>query len=137
MTEKHEIRKLKVHSDYRGWLAEILRREHLKNKKFGQIYVTTARTGMIKANHYHKRKTEWFCVIKGKAKLAIRRLNDKTSHEIIMGDDNLVVVKIPPKMIHGIKNIGKGMMYLLCYVDEPYNKDDPDTFVEEIISKAP
>ena len=133
MTEKYEIRKLEVHSDQRGWLAEILRKEHLKNKEFGQIYVTTAHPDMIKANHYHKRKTEWFCVIKGEAKLSLRELNDKKIHEIIMKDDNLIVVKIPPNTVHGIKNIGSDMMYLLSYVDESYNPEDPDTFVEKII----
>jgi len=133
MTEEYEIRKLEIHSDHRGWLAEILRKEHLKRKEFGQIYVTTSNPNMIKGNHYHKRKTEWFCVIKGKAKLAIRKLNNKKIHEILMEDDNLVVVKIPPNVVHGIKNIGKDMMYLLSYVDEPYNPEDSDTFVEKII----
>lgn len=133
MKEKYEVRKLEVHSDQRGWVVEILRREHLKGKEFGQIYVTTANPGMIKANHYHKRKTEWFCVIKGEAKLAIRGVDDKKINEIIMKDDNLVVVKIPPNTIHAIKNIGNDMMYLISYVDEPYDSKDPDTFAERII----
>jgi len=133
MTENYEIRKLEVHTDQRGWLAEILRKEHLKGKQFGQIYFTATRPTMARANHYHKRKTEWFCVIKGEAKLVIRGVNDKKTNEIIMKDGNLVVVKIPPNTVHSIKNIGNDMMYLISYVDEPYNPEDPDTFVEKII----
>ena len=130
---KYEIRNLQVHSDERGWLAEILRKEHLEDKNFGQIYITTAQPGAIKANHYHKRKTEWFCVIKGKAKLVLRDINEGKKHEIIMGEDNMIVVKIPPKVIHAVKNIGEDVMYLVCCVDEPYNSNDPDTFQSKVI----
>jgi len=129
----YEVRKLKVHSDERGWLAEILREEHLDEKKFGQIYVTTINPGMSKANHYHTRKTDWFCLMKGKIKLVLCDLDGKEKKELIVDGDNLVVVKVPPKIVHGIKNVGDDVAYLLCYVDEPYDPDDPDTFVKKVI----
>ena len=36
------IKKLKVDSDERGWLIEILRCDDEIFKKFGQVYLTTA-----------------------------------------------------------------------------------------------
>jgi dTDP-4-dehydrorhamnose 3,5-epimerase len=128
------IKQLKVHTDERGWLAEILRQEDIDvNKKFGQFYVTTAKPGITKANHYHKRKTEWFCVIKGKGKLVLKDIETNEVKELEMGDKNMIVVKIPPNMAHAIKNIGSNMMYLLAYIDEPFFAEDPDTYEYKLI----
>lgn len=128
----YEIIPLRLHSDERGWLAEILRREKVKSE-FGQIYLTTTKPGKVRANHYHKRKTEWFCVIKGKAKLFLKKVGGSNIEEIILREDRLMVVKIPPKVTHAIKNIGDEPMYLLAYTTEPYDSQDPDTFTDEPI----
>ncbi|HJP19466.1 MAG TPA: WxcM-like domain-containing protein [Nitrospinota bacterium] len=123
------INKLDVKSDERGWLVEILRKENLqKEKGFGQIFVTVAKPGVTKGNHYHKRKHEWFCVIRGKGKLLLKDITSDESQEVLMGDENMVVVKIPPNVTHAIKNIGDEMLYLLIYIDEPFDQQDPDTF---------
>lgn len=131
---KVKIKKLDVKRDDRGFVAEIVRVEDLENqsKEFGQIYISTAKSGQIKGKHYHARKTEWFCVIKGKGLLT---LIDKKTHkrqEISMGEDNMVAVQIPPNVWHAIENIELDTeMYLLAYIDESFNPDDPDTIYEE------
>lgn len=132
--DRVEIKKLKVNRDERGMVVEIIRQEEIeKNKPFGQVYITTANPGYTKGNHYHKRKTEWFCVIKGKGELFLRDLKSGENKRILMDDDeNFVVVKILPEIAHAIKNIGEETLYLLAYIDEPYNPDDPDTFPENI-----
>ncbi len=132
--DKLEIKKLKVNQDERGMVVEIIRREDLKqNKPFGQVYLTTANPGFTKGNHYHKRKTEWFCVIKGKGELVLKDLISKETKRILMDDEeNFVVVEIPPNVAHAIKNIGSEVLYLLAYIDEPYNPNDPDTFPAEV-----
>ncbi len=123
------INKLDVKSDERGWLAEILRKENLQEEKgFGQIFVTVAKPGVTKGNHYHKRKHEWFCVIRGKGKLLLKDVTSDECQEVLMGDENMVAVKIPPNVTHAIQNIGDNMLYLLIYIDEPFNQQDPDTF---------
>jgi dTDP-4-dehydrorhamnose 3,5-epimerase-like enzyme len=123
------INKLDVKSDERGWLAEILRKENLQEEKdFGQIFVTVAKPGVTKGNHYHKRKVEWFSVIRGTGKLLLKDVTSDECHEVLMGDKNMVAVKIPPNVTHAIQNIGDEMLYLLIYIDEPFNQQDPDTF---------
>lgn len=129
-----KIYKLEIKRDERGWLVEILKRDQLTTKPFGQFYVTTAHPGVVKGNHYHIHKNEWFCVIKGKGKLALQDIETKERKEIVMGEENMLTIKIPPKVAHGIKNIGQGMMYLLAYVDEVFNPQEPDTFPQEVIS---
>ena len=123
------IKKLDIRSDERGWLTEILRKENLAKKNdFGQILVTVAKPGIIKGNHYHKRKEEWFCVVRGKGKLLLKDVTSDQCQEVLMGDENMVAVKIPSNVTHSIQNIGNEMLYLLIYIDEPFNRQDPDTF---------
>ncbi len=133
MIEAVKIKKLDKKEDSRGFVAEIVRAEDMENpnKKFGQIYVTTARTGQTKGKHYHNRKTEWFCVIKGQGLLTLVDKKTKESQNIDMGEDNMVAVQIPPGVWHAIANTQKGDMYLVAYISESFNPDDPDTIYEE------
>jgi dTDP-4-dehydrorhamnose 3,5-epimerase-like enzyme len=124
-----KVKKLTVKSDERGWLTEIVRQEEVKRKKtFGQIYLTVAKPGITKGKHYHTRKTEYFCVIKGNGTLYLIDNNTHEKKNILMGQKNFVMVEIPPYIWHAIKNTGREDLYLLGYIDEPMNPVDPDTF---------
>ena len=129
-----EVTTLDVKKDERGWLAEIIRKEELvRNKEFGQFMVTTAYPGYVKGNHYHTRKYEWYCVLKGEAKLVLVDNNSGEREELILDERQLQTVRIPPHVSHAIKNTGTGMMYLLIYTDEPFVEKDADTFYEKIL----
>lgn len=124
-----KIHKLNIKKDQRGWLAEILRNDELiDRKKFGQFFITTAKPTAVKGGHYHTRKREWFCIIKGKAKLTLEDIRSKKKKVINLSEKELKTVRIDPYIIHTIKNIGQKMMYLLIYVDEAFNNKDPDTY---------
>ncbi len=127
-----KVKQLDIKRDERGWFAEIVRTEDLDNKKksFGQMYVTIANPGQIKGKHYHNRKTEWFCVIKGKGLLQLVDTESGEKQQIEMGENNMVAVQIPPRMWHAIANKGNKEMFLLAYIDESYNPDDPDTYYD-------
>jgi len=129
-----EIRKLEVKKDERGWLAEMLRREEMgSHTRFGQFLITTANPGYVKGNHYHKRKTEWFCVIKGRAEVTFENVKTREKKTIILDEKEPTIVKINPFTNHSVKNIGKEEMYLLAYVDDVYEEKDSDTFrVEKV-----
>lgn len=125
---KINTKELSVKKDTRGWLAEILRPEDVKVKQFGQILVTTAYPGETKGNHYHMRKKEWYCVIKGQAQLTLVDRKTQEKKEITMGDNSILLVEIPPNVIHSIKNTGQDEMYLIAYISEAFNPQDPDTY---------
>lgn len=131
---KIDIKKLDIKKDHRGWVAEILRQEDLseKEKKFGQIHISTAKPGQIKGKHYHKRKTEWFCVIAGNGILTLIDKKNGGKKQLVIGKNNMVTVKIPPNTWHAIENTGKSEMYLLAYISEPFNPKNPDTYFEEL-----
>lgn len=126
-------KKLAVHTDNRGWLAEIFRPEDVHNGMKGQVTITTAHPGIAKGNHYHKRKHEWYCVMQGKMKLALKDMSTGKKEEIILSSDELKILEICPNIAHGFKNVGDDMLVLLMYIDEPFEKDDPDTFPEVLI----
>ncbi|MDG6962106.1 MAG: cupin domain-containing protein [Nitrososphaerota archaeon] len=125
------VRKLNVKKDNRGWLAELLRSEDTGAHQFGQIIVTTARTGQTKGNHYHLRKREWYCIVKGKGKLSVMNRKTREIAELVMGEDNMVTVEIPIGTLHWITNTSEEEMVLIVYTDEPFKPEDPDTFFED------
>ena len=55
MIDGVKVKKLKIIPDDRGRLMEILRADDGIFKKFGQVYMTTAFPGVVKAWHYHKK----------------------------------------------------------------------------------
>ena len=128
---KIDAKKLIVKKDTRGWLAEIVRPEDVGNDTFGLILVTTAKPGETKGNHYHKRKTEWYCVIRGRALLTLINNKTKEVKKLRMGENNMVLATIPPNHLHTIKNIGKNEMYLMVYVNELFKPSDPDTYYDK------
>ena len=128
------ISRLEVKEDERGWLAEIVRKEELiRNQGFGQFMVTTANPGYVKGNHYHTRKFEWYCVLKGKARLVLVDNDSGEREEMLLSEHQLSTVTIPPQVTHAIENVGEEMMYLLIYIHEAFNEKDPDTFYEKIL----
>ena len=65
------IKPLKVAADERGWLMEVLRCDDDVFLQFGQVYVTTAYPGVVKAWHYHKKQTDNFTCIHGMMKVVL------------------------------------------------------------------
>ena len=133
MIEGVEIKKLKVHEDERGSLFEILRSDEPMFMKFGQVYISKCKPGWVKGWHYHKKQCDYFCVIKGKARVVLfdNRHDSKTFGEIgeyEMGEDNLMVLKVPPFVVHGFECLGEEDCWLLNVPDQVYNREKPDEY---------
>ena len=65
MIEGVRFKKLRSIPDERGQLMEILRADDECFVKFGQVYLTSAYPGVVKAWHYHKVQADNFAVVKG------------------------------------------------------------------------
>ncbi|MCX5884650.1 MAG: cupin domain-containing protein [Proteobacteria bacterium] len=128
-----EVKRLDIKRDERGWLVEVLRSEALKRgDRFGQFLITTAYPGYIKGNHYHTRKFEWYCVIRGEGKLVLEDNASGEREEMALSEEGITLVMIPPGITHAIENTGKDILSVLIYIDEPFNESDPDTFFKKI-----
>lgn len=109
--------------DERGYLVKVIKKEYV-SKKLGEIYVTITKPGFIKANHYHRKTTEWFCILRGKCLLLLRDRNTGSKMRIKLDSNKPQLIKIPPFVEHATKNIGKDDMMLFAYADEPYDPSD-------------
>lgn len=126
-------KQLKQVADERGWLTEILRNDWEHFQRFGQVYVTAAYPHVVKAWHMHKKQTDYITCIKGMIKLVLcdGRGRSKTMNEInefVIGEKNLVLVKIPPEVWHGFKAIAGEYALILNVPTELYNYDKPDEY---------
>ncbi len=133
MIEGVKIKYLKVIPDERGRLMEVLRANEELFEKFGQVYITTAYPGVIKAWHYHKKQTDNMAVVKGMAKVVLydNRPSSPTYGEInefFVGEHNPILIRIPPLVCHGFKCIGTEEVILLNIPTESYNQLCPDEF---------
>ena len=98
-------------ADERGKIMHMLRADEPHFEKFGEIYFSVVYPGVVKGWHIHKEMELNYAVIVGNIKLA---LYDDRSHsatkgnlmEIVMGEKNYLLVKVPPKVWNGFKGIG-------------------------------
>lgn len=133
MIEGVVVKELRVIPDERGRLMEILRSDDHFFTKFGQVYLTTAYPGVVKAWHYHKRQWDHFCVVSGMAKVVLYDPREESPtqgeiNEFFMGEHNPILVRIPPLVYHGFKNIGLKEVLLINIPTEPYDYEEPDEY---------
>lgn len=128
-----KVKKLKVIPDDRGRLMEILRSDDDIFTKFGQVYMTTAKPGIVKAWHWHKKQTDNFTCVAGKIRLALydARKDSATygqvqDFEISLEDP--ILVQIPTGVYHGFKCISKEEAVVINTVTEPYDHKNPDEY---------
>lgn len=126
-----KVKKLKVIPDERGRLMEILRSDDELFIKFGQVYMTTAKPGVVKAWHWHKLQYDSFTCVSGRIRLALydaRKDSDTKGNieEFELSLDKPAVVQIPPGVYHGFKCISAEEAFVINTVTEPYNHKDPD-----------
>ena len=129
-----KIKKLKVIPDDRGRLMEILRADDEFFERFGQVYVTTAKPGVIKAWHYHKLQVDhWVCLI-GKALVGLYDARPESSthgltSEFWMTPEDPFLVKIPVGVYHGFKGADPDRESMIMNLPtEPYNYSTPDEY---------
>lgn len=127
------VKDLRVIADERGRLMEILRADEPVFSKFGQVYMTTAFPGVVKAWHYHELQDDHFVVARGMLKLVLfdDRENSPTRglvNEFFLGDNANRLVKVPRLVYHGFKGVGCEEVLVINTVSECYNYERPDEF---------
>ncbi len=133
MIDGVKVKHLKVNCDERGNLFEVLRSDDDLFIKFGQAYITTSYPGVIKAWHMHKNQYDQMCVIIGRVKFVLYDDREDSStygeiNELFFGDQNRMLVQIPPGVYHGFKNIGINECIVLNIPTEVYKPTVPDEF---------
>lgn len=133
MIHNVQIKQLKVIPDERGRLVEMLRADDALFKKFGQVYLTTAYPGVVKAWHYHNRQWDHFVCVRGMVKVVLYDSREDSPtrgevNEFFMGEHRPILLQIPPLVYHGFKCISDYEAMVINCPTELYDYDQPDEF---------
>lgn len=141
------VRPAVQHTDARGWLAEIFRSDELDPGLVPVMsYISVTKPGVARGPHAHEGQTDIFAFI-GPGNLVLRLWDNRKqsptfgrSGKLNVGEDNPVVVTVPPGIIHGYRNTGKTDAWVVNYpnclfggrnrqepVDEVRYEDLPDS----------
>ncbi len=118
---------LKLNTDERGSFVETV-----KLNSGGQVSFSTTIPGITRGNHFHTRKAERFAVIKGKARIELRRIGTDKILSFDLDGNQPSFVDMPVWYTHNITNVGDDDLYTIFWINEHYDASDPDTYYEKI-----
>jgi len=113
--------------DERGWLFELV-----KSRQGGQIFVSTTKPGKKRGNHFHDTKVEKFVVVRGKARISLRRIDANERLDFDVDGENVKIVDIPPGYTHSIVNTGVEDCVTIFWANEIFDPDRSDTYFQEV-----
>jgi UDP-2-acetamido-2,6-beta-L-arabino-hexul-4-ose reductase len=114
-------------ADDRGNLTELFKSQH-----FGQVFISSTKSGIVRGNHYHHTKVEKFCVIKGTASIKLRHILSKKVLNYEVSGGNIKIVDIPPGYTHSIENTSHEELITLFWANEPFSHQKPDTDYDKV-----
>lgn len=108
---------------------------HVKTVKFdigGQVLFSKTMPGITYGNHYHIRTIERFTVIKGKARIQLRKIGTEEVMNFYLDGFEPSYVDIPIWYTHNITNIGYEDLYTQFWINAWYDSKDGDTYFESV-----
>jgi dTDP-4-dehydrorhamnose 3,5-epimerase len=115
--------------DERGMIMHMLRNDDPEFEKFGEIYFSTVYPGVVKGWHEHKRQVQNYAVIKGMIKLVLydaraESPTHKELMEIVTGEDNYQLIRIPAGVINGFQGISQETAIVANCATLPHEPDE-------------
>jgi dTDP-4-dehydrorhamnose 3,5-epimerase len=128
-----QIRELISHTDVRGSLAEVYRREWFPEaESVVQVNLSRSRAGVLRGMHFHRRQTDYWCFVEGSAFVGLFDLRAGSPSERqaqTFGLDTASVLRglvIPPGVAHGF--YAETDVTLLYLVDRAFDGRDEHGF---------
>jgi len=123
------IHPLKQIPDERGKVMHMLRRDDPWFEKFGEIYFSVVYPGVIKGWHLHKIMTLNYAVVDGAIKIVLYDERESSPskgevQEIFTGEDNYILITIPPNIWNGFKGIGLKPAIVANCSTEPHDPSE-------------
>jgi len=96
-----------------------------------QTSYTETYPGVVKAFHWHKKQYDIWFPMKGSLQVVLYDLREdsstfKQTQVIYAGEDNPLLILIPPKVAHGYRVLGDKRAGLLYHTSEVYDSSNPD-----------
>jgi dTDP-4-dehydrorhamnose 3,5-epimerase len=133
-----QIVELKRFTDDGGSFMELARLQQgvpaaLPGFECRQVNYSEMDPGVIKAFHLHRRQTDVWFVPPGDKMLVILldvRAGSKSrgaQRRLVLGDGHSRLLRIPPGVAHGVKNLGPARGRIIYFVDFPFSPDPDQT----------
>jgi dTDP-4-dehydrorhamnose 3,5-epimerase-like enzyme len=84
--------------------------------------------GETRANHYHRRTTEWFCPVAGRGMLYLLEVASERRAALRFDAATPISVRVPPGVAHSLVADADAELAVLAVADVPYDPQDTDTF---------
>jgi methylation protein EvaC len=134
LIQEIEIKPIKIFTDKEGHAFETIRSDDkIFEGKFGQNFISTSFPGVIKGLHKHDRLTEYTTCIGGNILyIAIKETPEgPIMQKILMGEDNMKLVKNPPGIWHGYIVLPGKDATVLYTMDTPYDPNQVDQLTRD------
>lgn len=119
---------LKSNTDERGSFTEFL-----KTVNNGQFSINISNPGIVKGQHWHNSKWEYFLVVSGHGLIQERRIDSDEIIEFEVSGDKLEPVHMLPGYTHNIINLSDDeKLVTVMWANELFDVDKPDTFFQEV-----
>ena len=115
-----------------GHLTEMLRSEWIPdNRKVDQVFVTSLLPGAVSAWHAHDKTTDRLFVAAGLVRIVLYDNRENSPSKGRINEFRLAPIRpallvIPPRVWHGVQNMGREPAILINAVDHAYRYEDPD-----------
>jgi len=124
-----QITARKIIPDDRGKIMHIMKVTDELFNSFGEVYCSTVYPGIVKGWHLHKLMTLNYIVLKGNIKFVLYDNRNKSPtfkqiQEIIIGDNQYVMVTVPPNIWNGFLGIGTEEAFVINFTDIPYDPNE-------------
>lgn len=121
-----KLEQLTVNKNSSGSFVEAYKLPH-----DGQVSYLIVNPKETRGNHYHLRKTEHFLIIYGAATITSKNRDTDDVMKVELSGYKPLVATIPPNHTHSLTATDEGCICLI-WCDEQFNKEDADTFPEEV-----
>lgn len=119
---------LKVNTDQRGCFIELF-----KSKACGQVSVNISKPGIIKGQHWHHTKWEFFVVVSGHGLIQERKVGSDEILEFEVWGKQPQAVHMLPGYTHNIINLSDTEdLVTVMWANELFDPAHPDTYHEEV-----
>lgn len=125
--EPFDVKDLKIHSDERGYLFEILRFIDNKIPGKGQLYTFSINPGKRRGDHYHLKKEEWFTCVYGKAIILLKSQDGKMLKEEL-SSENPKIFYAGNGTSHALINNENTPAVIVSYGSIQHDPLDEDTY---------
>lgn len=128
-----KVRSLTKICDERGMILPMLRADSPDFEAFGEIYFSTSYPGVIKGWHHHRSMTLNYACLVGMIKLVLYdEREDSPSYGVIeehfLGENNYVLVTVPPGVTNGFKNISLKEVIVANCATLPHDPEEISRF---------